>query len=88
MTPDQQEGLDKYIKLMDNFLRMTNQEFTSHTRVNIVRMLDDVYHKGKTPAFAMEEIFWYLNDAYPELNHKLYKMENLCQSELSKLEAI
>ena len=77
--------LEEFTALLAGYFHTVNQEYVVHAQKIIVRILDDVFHKEKPPALAMEEILWYLADAFPENKDNLNGMENLCQSEIAKL---
>ena len=78
--------LMEFSDLLAGYFTLVNPEYVTHAKKIIVKILGDVYDKGKPPALAMEEILWYLADAFPDNKDNLNLMENLCQNEIAKLE--
>ena len=84
MTDDPMTG---FLILMNQFLRnCCEAEYRPHVMKIVTKIINDIYDKDKPPAFAMEEILWYLASAFPKNVSSLNNLETLCQKQIAMLQ--
>ncbi len=86
MGDDDDDALGNFLGLLDKFICTYGGEYIPHVHKIILKILNDVYFKEKPSALAMEEILWYLAEAFPKNTEDLGDMEYLCKQELALIE--
>lgn len=83
---DDADALERFLDLLQKFLHAYGSEFIPHVNKVVVQILNDVFYKDKPSAFAMEEILWYLADAFPKHVEHLTDMEYVAEQEIALLD--
>lgn len=83
---DDADALERFLDLLQKFLHAYGSEYIPHVNKIVVQILNDVFYKEKPAAFAMEEILWYLADAFPKFVENLSDMEYVCEQEIALLQ--
>ena len=81
------DSMSAFLILLGSFLRENcDKEYRHHVMKVVTRITNDIFEKEKPAALAMEEILWYLVEAFPKDVESLKPMENLCQNQIALLE--
>ena len=78
--------MDEFVKLLENFLIHTNQEYCRFVRGEITKRLFSVYHQDGPEDEAMKSILDYLKSSFPDMD--LTEMEDVWLKETQLSESI